>query len=212
MKFTFTFLPIAFLLVIATSCIEHEVIPPPVSTVNLNCSFSGYVNGTQIELTQNVNGYLGNTQNIIDVNPSPNPSFMVYMTEMLSPNQPLSLRLKLGACNWDAAANTEPTLTMFNNFHTNSAINLQDYADNVNAFGFEVTYTDNNSSVWVSRELYNVPNSVTFSNIKQQSDNTGDYSFFDCNFSCYVYRVNPISGLLDSLQMQNGKYSGYFKK
>ncbi len=212
MKAFFTFLSITILLLIATSCIEHEVIPPPSSTVDLNCTFSGYVNGTQIELTQNVNGYLGNTDNVVDINPSPNPSFMVYMTEMLSPNQPLSVRLKLGALNWDAAANAEPTLTMFNNYHTNSAINQQNYGDNINAFGFEVTYTDNNSSIWVSRELYNVPHTVTFSNIKQESDNTGDYSFFDCSFTCYVYRNNPVSGVLDSLQVQNAKYTGYFRK
>lgn len=212
MKAIFPSLSIAFFLLIASSCIEHEVIPPPSSTVDLNCTFSGYVNGTQIELTQNVSGYLGNTNNVIDINPSPNPSFMVYMTEMLSPNQPLSLRLKLGALNWDAAANGEPTLTMFNNYHTNSAINQQNYGDNINAFGFEVTYTDNNSSIWMSRELYNVPHTVTFSNIKQESDNTGDYSFFDCNFTCYVYRNNPVSGVLDSLQVQNAKYTGYFRK
>jgi len=212
MRILISFLSALVLLVSVSSCIEHEVIPPPTSTVNLTCTFNGYVNGTQVELTQNVNSYLGNTQNVVDINPSPNPSFMVYMAEMLSPNQPLSVRLKLGALNWDAAANIEPTLTMFNNYHTNSAINSQNYGDNVNAPGFEVTYTDNNSSIWQSRELYNVPHTVAFSNIKQQSDNTGDYSFFDCNFSCYVYRNNPTTSLIDSIYIQNAKYSGYFRR
>ena len=42
---------------IFSSCIEHEVIPAPVNTVDLNAAFIGFVNGTQVEFTQNVNGY-----------------------------------------------------------------------------------------------------------------------------------------------------------
>ena len=51
--YTFFFLFVLF----TTSCIEHEVIPPPVNTVDLNCYFVGFVNGTQVEFTQNVQGY-----------------------------------------------------------------------------------------------------------------------------------------------------------
>jgi hypothetical protein len=78
--------------------------------------------------------------------------------------------------------------------------------------GFEVTYTDNTSRVWLSKENNPVPQSVTFTNIKQQSDGSGDYSFFDCNFSCYVYSLNPQTNLVDSLPIQNGKYHGWFKR
>ena len=40
-----------------SACIDHEVIPAPENTVDLNSAFVGYVNGTQVEFTQNVNGY-----------------------------------------------------------------------------------------------------------------------------------------------------------
>ena len=53
------------------SCIEHEVIPPPVNTVDLNAAFIGFVNGTQIEFTQNVLGYGAVSENAEDINPSP---------------------------------------------------------------------------------------------------------------------------------------------
>ena len=59
MRILISFLSVLVLLVSVSSCIEHEVIPPPSSTVNLTCTFNGYVNGTQVELTQNVNSYLG---------------------------------------------------------------------------------------------------------------------------------------------------------
>ena len=194
-----------------SSCIEHEVVQPPTNTVNLDGSFTGYVNGTQVEFTQNVNSYLGNTSSESFVQPSPLPSRRVYMFEMYSPTNPVSLRIKLGALNWDLAANTEPSLSMFNDFHTNSSVTAPSYSNGAIA-GFEVAYTDNTSRIWLSKQNNPVPQSVAFTNIKQQSDGTGDYSFFECNFSCYVYSLNPQTSLIDSLPIQNGKYRGWFKR
>jgi len=199
------------LLISVSSCIEHEVIPPPVNTVDLNCSFSGYVQGTQVEFTQNVNGYKGYTGLDEYIAPSPLPSRRVYMSEITSPSDMRAIRVKFGSLNWDAAANTEPTLTMFNDFHTASAVNNQIFS-NQGLSGLEVTYTDMNSAIWSSKQNNPMPQTLAFSNIKQQSDNTGDYSMFDCTFSCYVYRTNPLTSTVDSLYVQNGKYSGWFKK
>ena len=204
-------LMIALVLMIVPSCIEHEVVPPPINTVNLDANFTGYVSGTQVEFTQNVEGYLGNTSTETFVQPSPAPSRRVYSFEMVSGSSPVSIKIKLGALNWDLAANTEPSLTMFNDFHMASSVTPPSYSNGAIA-GFEVTYTDNTSRIWLSKSPNPVPQTVTFSNIKQQSDGTGDYSFFDCNFSCYVYSLNPQTNLIDSLLVQNGKYHGWFKK
>jgi hypothetical protein len=193
------------------SCIEHEVVPPPTNTVNLDCNFSGYISGTQVEFTQNVNSYLGNVSQETFVQPSPLPSRRVYMFEMISAQNPVSVRIKLGALNWDLAANSEPSLTMFNDFNMSASTTAPSYSNGAIA-GFEVTYTDNTSRVWQSKENNPVPQSVAFTNIKQQSDGSGDYSFFDCNFSCYVYSTNAQTGLIDSLPIQNGKYHGWFKR
>ena len=62
------------LLIGVSSCIEHEVVPPPTNTVNLDCDFTGYVSGTQVEFTQNIDSYLGNTSYETFVQPSPLPS------------------------------------------------------------------------------------------------------------------------------------------
>jgi hypothetical protein len=194
-----------------SSCIDHEVVPPPINTVNLDGSFTGYLNGTQVEFTQNVNSYLGNTSSESFVQPSPLPSRRVYMFEMASPSNPVSIRIKLGALNWDLAANTEPSLTMFNDFNTNASVTAPSYSNGAIA-GFEVAYIDNTSRIWLSKQNNPVPQAVAFTNIKQQSDGTGDYSFFECNFSCYVYSLNPQTSLIDSLPIQNGKYRGWFKR
>jgi len=199
------------ILVTVPSCIKHEVVPPPVNTVNLDANFTGYISGTQVEFTQNVSGYLGNTSHDTYVQPSPNPSRRVYSFEMISGSNPVSVQVKLGALNWDVAANSEPSLTMFNDFHMASSVTPPSYSNGAIA-GFEVKYTDNTSRIWLSKAPNSVPQTVTFSNIKQQSDGTGDYSFFDCNFSCYVYSLNPQTSLIDSLQIQNGKYHAWFKR
>jgi len=78
MKLTrFAFLA-TLLLLISSACIEHEIIPPPVNKVDLNASFVGYVNGTQVELTQNVNNYLGFALDTQIVNVAPILSKVIY--------------------------------------------------------------------------------------------------------------------------------------
>jgi hypothetical protein len=96
------------------SCIEHEVIPPPVNNVDLNAAFIGFVNGTQIEFTQNVLGYGAVSQNAEDINPSPALSKMTYGTRIQSIYNPQAIQVKFGAQEWDVAQNAYPTVSMFN--------------------------------------------------------------------------------------------------
>jgi len=145
----FSFLFILGLLV--SSCIEHEVIPPPVNTVDLNCSFIGFVNGTQVEFTQNVEGYKAQVMNSEDINPSPALSFKTYGTKISSFYNPQAVRIKFGTLDWDASANSQPTVTMFNDWHTNNAGIPISFSD-LGANGIEVEYTDNNGVTWLSRE------------------------------------------------------------
>ena len=193
-----------------SSCIEHEVIPPPVNTVDLNCYFVGYVNGTQVEFTQNVNGYGAMDVNAEDINPSPTPSKKTYGTKIKSSYNPQAIRLKFGTLEWDASANSQPTVAMFNDYHSSSSsipINFSDLGED----GVEIEYIDNNNVQWLSRETD--PNqSAVFSIISQASDNTGDYSLFQCDFSCKVWRINPQTSLDEFLEITNAKMTSWFKR
>ena len=200
---------ITSLLMMSVSCVEHEVVPPPNNDIDLNAHFEAYVNGTQVEMTQNVSGYIGSASNTSIINASPIASQMVYSARMSSFQQTKAIEVKLGALNWDAAVDIEPTKSMFADFHNGSAsanILFSDQALN----GFEVRYTDDSGMEWVSMQNSNSAQNVTFSNISQASDNHGDYSRFECNFSCYVYKVDVQSGNVDSLQIQSGKFNGWF--
>lgn len=204
--YSFFFLIVLF----TTSCIEHEVIPPPVNTVDLNCYFVGFVNGTQVEFTQNVQGYGADVVNYEDINPSPTLSHQTYGSKIKSFYYDQAIQLKFGTLDWDASANSEPTVAMFNDYHsTNSGIPIN-FSDNGLA-GIEVEYTDNNGVKWLSRESDPGQEGV-FTILGQASDNTGDYSLFECDFSCKVWRINPQTNQDESLDITNAKFTSWFKR
>ncbi|MBG38915.1 MAG: hypothetical protein CL857_03245 [Cryomorphaceae bacterium] len=79
--------------------------------------------------------------------------------------------------------------------------------------GIEIEYTDNSvdANKWVSRES-DPGQTATFVIKKQESDNTGDYSLFECTFSCVVWRYNAQTEMDESLNIENGKITSWFKK
>jgi hypothetical protein len=205
--------PLTFIVSISllfSACIEHEVIPPPVNTVDLNCAFVGFVNGTQVEFTQNVNGYGAVSMNTEDINPSPTPSHITYGSKIKSIFNDQAIRVKFGTLDWDVSQNSYPTVSMFNdwlNVWANTPVSFSDQGLN----GIEIEYTDNNGVSWVSRES-DPGQTATFVIKNQESDNTGDYSLFECTFSCLVWRINPQTNLNESVNIENGKITSWFKK
>ena len=199
-----------FVGLIFSSCIEHEVIPAPETTVDLNAAFIGFVNGTQVEFTQNVNGYGAVAMNAEDINPSPTPSHMTYGSKIKSIYNDQAIRVKFGTLDWDVSQNSYPTVSMFNdwlNTWSNTPVSFSDQG----LSGIEIEYTDNLGVSWVSRES-DLGQTGTFVIKKQESDNTGDYSLFECTFSCLVWRINPQTNLDESLNIANGKITSWFKK
>jgi hypothetical protein len=85
------------------------------------------------------------------------------------------------------------------------------FSDNALA-GFEVRYTDANGTEWYTREASTNFQEVEFSEIKQESDVTGNYSKFNVVFDCYVYRQDPVTLDWDSLRIQSTEMRGWFKR
>ena len=193
-----------------SSCIEHEVIPPPVNTVDLNCYFVGFVNGTQVEFTQNVQGYSADVVNFEDINPSPTLSRKTYGSKIKSFYYPQAVRLKFGTLDWDASANAQPTVLMFNEYLMDASGTPVGFSDN-GLEGVEVEYIDNNGVMWLSRES-DLGQEATFTILSQSSDNTGDSSIFECDFTCKVWRINPQTNQDESLDITNAKFTSWFKR
>ena len=201
-----------------SSCIKHEVVPAPISSVDLNASLTGYVNGTQVEFNQNVEGYKGYADKDSYIYASPVLSKLIYSSTIRSNYSLQELTLSFGSLSWDASANTEPTLTMFNDFHSaNSGIFIpfKDYSTLVNsspaAIGVEVEYTDKEGIVWKSKES-DPGQTAKFTILKQASDNTGDYSMFECTFSCLVWTYDVQLATDISIPITNAKFIGWFRR
>jgi hypothetical protein len=70
---------------------------------------------------------------------------------------------------------------------------------------------DKNGVLWKSKE--SDPNqSATFTVLKQASDNTGDYSLFECTFSCKVWTYDVQLAQDISININNAVVRAWFKK
>lgn len=203
------------------SCIKHEVIPAPTPMVDLYCYFAGNIGGDSTEFTQNV-GYDG----LSGVNYEDNfgiATTKYYFT--MTPTDAInveSIGVMLGSISWSTASGaSSPSIGLFNDFFIQNDNPLyMDNADN----GFMVMYTDVVGNVWQSRQATAYPQDVEFVDIVQESDETGDYSKFTCNFKTRVYRewIEPMVivlpdtfynvPMIDSIDITNGLLKGWFKR
>jgi len=217
MKLILGFIATVFLGFMMNSCIKHEVIPAPIATVDLNASFESVINGTDVEWTQNVEGYKATANTYAVYLPSPQLSRKIFQSEISSIYSEQSIKLIFGSLTWDVASNIEPTISMFNNYHSynsDSPIVFKNYSSLStlpSMLGVEVEYIDNNGVSWISRES-DINQFAKFTVLDQDSDNTGDYSLFLCEFSCKVWRINPQTLLDESIIINNAKYTAWFKR
>ncbi|MDX2360830.1 MAG: hypothetical protein QNK23_08495 [Crocinitomicaceae bacterium] len=196
-------------IVLLTSCEKDEVepttptVPVPVPVVDLNAHFFGTINGAQLELTQNVQGYYGAAWQDYIIN-LPNGE-ATYSFNMQSGEFLTAIEISHGSITWDASGgNNTPSLSAFNEFH--SIDTLPSYTTGgIN--GFEISFIDFSGNVWQSNDMSPSFQTVKFSNVLQESDATGDYSKFLCEFTCYVYNT----GLNDSLLIENASLQGWFQ-
>lgn len=202
--------------VFLAGCPKHEIIPAPTPKVELESSFIGVVNGSQLELTQNVDGYYLDALKTKFIQPSPTPSLATYYANMKSSSTLVSIRIGLGSIPFDGSANSDPSISVFNTFFTSTTAPV--YAANASN-GFEVVYRDGAGNVWTSDPASPTTQNVIFTGIVQESDGSGDYSKFTCTFNCDVYRKIPDTStpapgdsITLSLPMVNSVLKGWFKR
>ena len=99
---------------------------------------------------------------------------------------------------------------MFNDYHQDATLSPISFSDD-GLNGIEIEYIDNNGITWLSRET-DPGQEATFNILSQASDNTGDYSLFECNFTCKVWRFNAQTSQEESLDITNAKFTSWFKR
>ena len=209
---------------IASSCNKHEVIPAPEPKVDLLASFEGNIGGQFVQYTENVDGYYGFSQ-LVAQSTGGNVDAQYYFS-MVSPSYTQSIKIGLGSLSWTTATGTTtPALSLFNPFFVNNDLPVY---KNSALGGFEVQYKDVYNDLWVSKDTSTFVKDVAFdpASIIQESDKTGDYSKFKCDFNCTVYHTYSVVDItvapqtspptmrdsLASIKVENAIYRGWFKR
>ncbi len=200
-----------------TGCPKHEIIPAPTPHVELTSNFLGTVNGSVVELTQNVNGYYNDALKAKIILPSPTPSSAVYSAELKSGQSLVSIKVSLGSVFFDSGVAQDPALEVWKSFFlANDDPDDPSYSAGA-ASGFEVVYRDGTGAVWTSDDA--TPGTVKFTNVVQESDEDGDFIKFTCTFDCSVFRDIPDTTTPDpndmitiSLPIQDAVFNGWFKR
>jgi len=219
---------LGFLCFIFVSCIKHEVIPAPEPSVDLKSEFKGTIGGAYIELTENVNGYYGSTS--IAKQTAAGMTNAQYLFTMLSDDENPFVQVGMGSLSWsDPTGTTIPALSLFNNFFNKdgAAMSSPVYSNNALS-GFEVSYRDAYGDLWKSDEVNSSIQDVSFvyESISQESDNTGDYSKFTCNFATEVFHTYSVidntvvpqttpptmTDSTASILITDAQIKGYFKR
>jgi hypothetical protein len=202
---------------VLTSCIKHEVIPAPTPTADLDAHFSGTINNTYTEFTENVLGYENTSYKVKVIQPPGGNSTAVYYSEMQSSSQTQSIAIGLGSINFDSGVASDPPLALFEPFFP--ANDSPNYS-NDGASGFEVVYQDATNRQWKSNQVSTYLGTTSeFTGVELESDATGDYSKFICTFDCYMYSLNPDSlaqmppvAHTDSFLIEDAIYSAWFRR
>lgn len=215
------------------SCTKHEVIPAPTPLVELEAHFTGLVNGSDVEYTEDVEGYNG-TSSFDQYITTTGLDTTVYYSSMESDLATPIIKIGIGGISFDAASLSVPSLNQFTDFFTGLVDDGTGNPPVINYSlsgkqGFVVSFKDNNGNLYTSSmfhdgQLFENVSPIelpTFSNMTLESDNSGDYAKFTVKFGCELYRFvryytippsNTQYREYDTITIENGVYSGWIKR
>lgn len=190
-----------------TSCIKHEVIPPPTPEVDLPASFTASLQGSSYEIIKDVNGYYCDATQAKEILPTPQPSKIIYFSSIKSDQQLDFIQIGLGKLNFNADASIVPSLDAFTAYFNNNV--SPDYKEGADG-GVEIVFRDGQGGVWMSSENSTLPQDFTFTSLVQESDENGDYMKFTASFNVSLF--DDITAPTDTIVFQNAVFEGYFKR
>lgn len=193
--------------ILASSCVEHEVIPAPKPQVELNASFTAQLEGANYELIQDVNGYYCDATQAKEILPTPQPSTVTYYSAIRSDSQLDFIQIGIGKLSFNADNSIDPSLEQFTSFFNSNT--APTYSFEAEA-GVEIIFRDGQGNVWKSMEGTGEPQDFQFTSLVQESDEDGDYMKFTALFNVSLF--DDITAPTDTIVFENALFEGYFKK
>lgn len=180
-----------FGLAVLNACTDHEVIPPPVPLVDLNCECEMMVGDTSYSYTDTCK--YRSTKNIV----SGGTSTAQYITSIEGDEGsagtvetgPGSVEVEIRSINWIDDGSNNPTIDQWKTFFDGNID--PGYSDNLGHPGIEVRWIDKWGQLWISDTMADVcVENFVFNTLIQETDITGDYMQFDATLNCRMIRVS----------------------
>ena len=189
-------------LAVFNSCTDHEVIPPPVPLVELDCDCEAEINDSLV--TYNDSCYYDSEKIITG-----GVSTARYRTRIEEEDVIGGLQIEMRSLNWTDDGSNNPTVEEWKTFFMDNP--TPNYSDNADHNGVEVRWTDPNGNIWISdTSLATCFQSFTFNTLIFEEDTTGMYMKFDATFNCKLY--NSDYGVVDSAKcLVNANVRSAFK-
>ena len=189
---------------VLASCEDHEVIPPPVPMVDLNCECDAKINDSTINYNDTCS--YASVKTIGTPGTSTAEYFTTVWHEGLGGGERVELEIRSIA--WEDNGANKPTLNEWQSFFND---NLEpDYSTVASDPGVVIRWTDSNGKVWTSDSTTVCVSNFLFTQLVQETDTTGDYMKFQAEFSCTLR--NSDYGVIDSAKcVENGFIKSAFR-
>jgi len=181
-------------LVSLVSCEDHEVIPPPVPIVDLDCVCDAVINDSTVQYSDTCRYFSTKTINTGSM------SNAQYQTTVQKSNLVQGVKLEIRSIEWTDDGSNTPTLAQWQAFFDNNM--TPSYSTIASDNGVVVTWTDPNNKQWVSDSSTICFKNFAFTSMIQDSDTTGDYMLFKAEFNCTLF--NSDYGVVDSAKCLEG--------
>lgn len=198
---------IAFVgLALIHACTDHEVIPPPVPLVDLNCDCEMDV-ADSVNKVKYTDSCKYETDKIISTGGG--VSTARYKTRIKNEGVIGGLELEIRSINWVDDGTNNPPLDAWKAFLSDNP--TPSYSGGIEHHGVVVRWTDPNGRVWESDSTETVcVKDFVFNTMIHETDTTGTYMQFDATFNCSVF--NSDYGVIDSLKcIENAHFRSAFK-
>lgn len=190
-------------LVSLVSCEDHEVIPPPVPIVDLDCECEAVINDSLVNYSDTCRYF--STKQIV----TGGLSTAQYESRIEKSNLVQGMKLEIRSLEWTDDGSNTPTLAQWQAFFdTQMTPTLLPATAGNN--GVVLKWTDPNNKVWTSDSSTICFKNFAFTSMIQDSDTTGDYMMFKAEFNCTL--LNSDYGVVDSAKcLESGSIQSAFR-
>lgn len=194
-----------------SSCIKHEVIPPPKYESKLPVSFKAKIDGASYQIIEDIKGFYSEATQASEIMPTPQASKITYYSSFRSSQKSDIVQIRIGKLLFSANNGNRPEIDDFNEFFKNELTQPVTYKTDADD-GVEIFFQDAQGRNWMSAEDSGLFQDFELTSLEEDTDEEGEYMKFVARFNVSLYDnlLDPV--LSDTLEIQNAVFQGYFKR